>query len=59
MQKVGYYKLHHLDIQAGNWMLVIDASIQLGDQKCLVVLGCRMDDLSKDRGTTLKDLACS
>jgi len=40
----------------GDWMVIIDASIQIGDQKCLAVLGCPVNLLPKGRALTLKDL---
>lgn len=55
VQKVGYYKLIHPKIIANDWMVIIDASIQMGEQKCLVVFGCRASDLPKNRALTLKD----
>jgi hypothetical protein len=56
MQKVGYYKLKKQKIIKGDWMVIIDASIQMGDRKCLVVLGCPMDQLPSNRALNLKDL---
>jgi hypothetical protein len=56
MQKVGYYKLNQMNIPTGDWMIIIDASIQMGDQKCLVVLGCQMENFPKDRALNLEDM---
>lgn len=36
-------------------MVIIDASIQMGEQKCVLVLGCREIDLPKNRALTLQD----
>ena len=56
MQKVGYYKLKKQGVLKGDWMTIIDASIQMGDQKCLVVLGCPMDQFPQNRALNLKDM---
>lgn len=37
-------------------MLMIDASIQMGEKKCVIILGCRMADLPRDRALILEDL---
>lgn len=37
-------------------MIIIDASIQMGEKKCVVVLGCRKADLPKNRALKLEDL---
>ncbi len=55
VQKVGYYKLTRPKAIASDWMVIIDASIQMGEQKCLLVLGCREADLPKNRALTLED----
>jgi hypothetical protein len=55
-QKVGYYKLTRLKVMANDWMIIIDASIQMGEKKCVVVLGCRKADLPKNRALKLEDL---
>ena len=54
-QKVGYYKLTRPKAKATDWMVIIDASIQMGEQKCVLVLGCREIDLPKNRAPTLQD----
>ncbi len=56
LQKVGYYKLKRAKVVASDWMILIDASIQMGVQKCVLVLGCRKADLPKDRALKLEDL---
>jgi hypothetical protein len=47
MQKVGYYKLMKPKPIANDWMVLIDASIQMGEKKCLLVVGCRREALIK------------
>lgn len=37
-------------------MLLIDASIQMGEKKCVLILGCRRANLPRDRALTLEDL---
>lgn len=56
--QVGYYKLKRAKTIASDWMVLIDASIQMGDKKCVVVLGCRATSLRKikNRALTLEDL---
>jgi len=55
VQKVGYYKLTRPKTIADDWMVIIDASIQMGERKCLLVIGCRKTDLPKDRALRLED----
>lgn len=56
VQKVGYYKLKQLKTIADDWMVLIDASIQMGEKKCLLVVGCRKSSLLENRALTLEDL---
>ena len=53
--KVGLYKLQALKEQATDWALIIDNSIQLGSQKCLVILGIRLSELP-GKALTLEDM---
>lgn len=55
-EKVGYYKLHLPRKRDGGWSLIPDASIQMGDQKCLIILGCPSEKVPIGRPLTLKDL---
>ena len=43
--RIGYYKLNRAKIKADDWIWIIDFSIQLGQEKCLVILGVRQCDL--------------
>jgi hypothetical protein len=43
--RVGYYKLTRPKEQATDWVWIIDHTIQLGEQKCLVILGVRLSAL--------------
>jgi hypothetical protein len=56
VQKVGYYKLVRSKPIANDWIIIIDASIQMGEKKCVLILGCRKADLPKNRVMTLEDL---
>jgi len=56
LQKVGYHKLTRPKVIASDWMVLIDASIQMGEQKCLLVLGWRGSDFPKNRALKLEDL---
>jgi hypothetical protein len=56
LQKVGYHKLKRPKAVVDDWMIIVDASIQMGAQKCVKFLGCRQIDLPKDRPLTLRDM---
>lgn len=56
VQQVGYYKLKRAKTVANDWMVLIDASIQMDEKKCVLVLGCRAATLIKNRALTLEDL---
>ena len=43
--RLGYYKLMRPKVQAEDWVWIVDHTVQLGDDKCLVVLGVRLSDL--------------
>ena len=51
--RVGYYKLTRPKEQAADWVWIIDHTIQLGVQKCLVILGVRLSALPAP-GTCLR-----
>jgi hypothetical protein len=55
VKRVGYYKLHCPKERADDWTVIIDASIQLGSQKALVIIGCRSSSLQFGRAPTLQD----
>jgi hypothetical protein len=56
VQKIGYYKLMLPKIVANDWMVIIDASIQMGEKKCLLIVGCRQTDFPMNRALRLEDL---
>ncbi len=43
--RVGYYKLTRPKASGSDWVWIVDHSIQLGQEKCLVILGVRLRDL--------------
>ena len=43
--RLGYYKLHRPKEQASDWVWIIDHSNQIGQEKCLVILGVRLSQL--------------
>jgi len=51
--RVGYYKLTRPKEQATDWVWIIDHTIQLGEQKCLVIVGIRLSALPPP-GTCLR-----
>ena len=48
--RLGYYKLNRPKIQATDWVWIVDHSVQLGDDKSLVILGVRLCDLPSGDG---------
>jgi hypothetical protein len=56
VQKIGYYKLMLPKLIADDWMVIIDASIQMGEKKCLLVVGSRQADFPMNRPLVLEDL---
>ena len=45
--KLGHYKLTSPK-EPGQWVLIIDSSIQMGSMKCLLILGVRIDKPTKN-----------
>ena len=43
--RLGYYKLTRPKLHAGDCVWIVDHTVQLGDDKCLVILGLRLCDL--------------
>jgi hypothetical protein len=43
--RVGYYKLTTPKQQAPDWVWVVDQTVQMGTEKCLVILGIRLSAL--------------
>lgn len=45
LMRLGHYKLTRPKQQAADWVWLIDHSVQIGPQKCLVILGIRLSQL--------------
>lgn len=43
--RLGYYKLTRPKVQADDWVWIVDHTVQVGKEKCLVILGMRLCDL--------------
>lgn len=54
LMKLGLFKLQRTHVE-GEWMLVVDSTIQMGPQKVLLVLGIRIDKLENNYIPTYKD----
>lgn len=54
--KVGLFKLTQPKEIADDWIWIADHSVQIGADKCLVILGIRAKDLPKGRALTLCDV---
>jgi len=56
LMRLGYYKLHRPKTQAEDWIWIVDHSVQIGVEKCLMILGIRLKDLPQDRALTYQDV---
>lgn len=54
--KLGLYKLIQPKRSENGWFLIVDTSIQMGPQKCVVVLGVRTTDLVSNFCPTLEQV---
>jgi len=54
--KIGYYELTKEKIKAFDWIILLDHSIQIGNQKILIVYGVRQSEMKFDRALQYKDL---
>jgi len=43
--RLGYYKLERAKEKATDWIWIVDHTVQLGSEKCLVILGIRQSSL--------------
>lgn len=43
--RLGYYKLTRPKERGDNWVWIVDHTVQIGAEKCLVILGVRLSDL--------------
>ena len=46
--RLGYYKLTRPKEQADDWVWIVDHSVQLGTEKCLLILGMRLSTFPSD-----------
>ena len=54
--RLGYYKLMRPQARAGDWVWIVDHTLQLGVEKCLVILGIRLCDLPVGRSVGHADV---
>lgn len=45
--RIGYYKLMRPKEKAGDWVWIVDHTVQLGAEKCLLILGVRLSHVSR------------
>jgi len=56
IHKIGYYELYKLKEKADDWIIILDESIQFGQEKVLVILGIREKNIDFTRPLQFKDL---
>lgn len=56
LMRLGYYKLNREKEKAGDWIWIVDHSIQIGAEKCLIILGVRSKNLSENKVLTFQDV---
>jgi len=56
MKKIGYMKLQSPKEKADDWIIILDESIGIGQEKVLVVLGIRRSQVDFTRPLTLQDM---
>ena len=54
--RLGYYKLIQPQARAEDWVWIVDHTLQLGAEKCLVILGIRLSDLPIGRSVGHADV---
>ena len=45
--RLGYYQLTRPKVHATDWVWIIDHTVQIGPEKCLVILGLRLSELPR------------
>ena len=45
--RIGYYKLTRPKHKASDWVWIVDHTVQVGVEKCLLILGVRLSELSR------------
>lgn len=56
VKKVGYYQLHLPKEQADDWVIILDESIGIGQEKVLAIMGIRQSKIDFKRPLQLQDL---
>lgn len=56
LMRLGHYKLTRPKEQAEDWVWLIDHSVQIGPQKCLVIVGIRLSQLPAGESLRYEDL---
>jgi hypothetical protein len=56
LMRLGYYKLNRPKTRAEDWVWIIDHSVQIGSEKCLVILGIQLSNLPVDRALKYEDV---
>jgi len=56
VKKIGYYNLSRAKIKADDWIIILDESIQLGQDKLLVIFGVRESELMFKKALNFNDL---
>ena len=52
---IGLHKLNRAKQKSNDWALIVDNSVQIGTQKCLVILGTRLN-IFRERALTFGDM---
>jgi hypothetical protein len=55
LTQIGLYKLNCQKEQANDWALIVDNSVQVGTQKCLVIIGTRLGNFA-GKALTFEDM---
>lgn len=58
VKKMGLYNMHKTHEKADDWIIIMDESIQFGNDKLLVVLGIRESEIDFGRPLQYQDLQC-
>jgi len=56
VKKIGYYQLQSVKEKADDWIIILDESIGIGQEKLLVVLGIRQCNIDFSRPLKLQDM---
>lgn len=56
LMRLGFYKLNRPKTLANDWIWIVDHSVQIGPEKCLVILGIRICDLPINRSLKYEDV---